>query len=188
MHTHLAETIIARRLRAAADDASDVPYDWAEFQRRHRRRSRATALVGRERFLAVAASVVAALLVTGVTLVRSTHRRAPAHPPGATVARIGPNDGVGHRAEQVAASQAHTRALEGWLAGLPRDPAVVRVGAHAAVSSLQDQIAALDDLMSAERVAGAEPSRLGALERQRAQLVSSLAQLRYAELLASSTP
>jgi hypothetical protein len=42
--------------------------------------------------------------------------------------------------------------------------------------------------MSAERVAGAQPSKLDALERQRGQLVSSLAQLRYAELLASSTP
>lgn len=188
MHTDLAETIIARRLRAAADDPSDVPYDWAEFQRRHRRRSRATALVGRDRALAVAASVVAALLVTGVAIVRSSHRHAPAPAPGATVARIGLKDGVGDRAEQVAASQAHTRAIEGWLADLPHDPAVVRVGAHVAVTSLQDQIATLDDLMSAERVAGAEPSRLDALERQRSQLVSSLAQLRYAELLASSTP
>ncbi|HJS90293.1 MAG TPA: hypothetical protein VJ738_10050 [Steroidobacteraceae bacterium] len=193
MHTDLAETIIARRLRAAADDSSEPPYDWAEFQRRGRRRSTATALVGRDRSLAVAASVVAALLVTAVAIVRSSHRHAPARAPQAVVARSGLNDGVGDRgvgdrAEQVATSPAHTRAIEGWLAGLPRDPTVVRVGAHAAVSSLQDQIAALDDLMSAERVAGAAPSRLGALERQRAQLVSSLAQLRYAELLASSTP
>lgn len=84
--------------------------------------------------------------------------------------------------------QTRTRAIEGWLADLPRDPAVVRVGAHAAVTSLQDQIAALDDLMSAERVAGAKQSRLDALELQRAQLVSSLAQLRYAEMLASASP
>ena len=62
----------------------------------------------------------------------------------------------------------------------------MRVGAHAAVTSLQDQIAALDDLMSSERVAGAQPSRLDALERQRIQLVSSLAQVQYAEMLASA--
>jgi hypothetical protein len=63
---------------------------------------------------------------------------------------------------------------------------IVRVGAHAAVTSLQDQIAALDDLMSSERAAGAQPSRLDPLERQRAQLVSSLAQVQYAEMLASA--
>ena len=58
--------------------------------------------------------------------------------------------------------QARTRAIEGWLAGLPRDHAIVRVGTHAAVSSLQDQIAALDDLMSAERVSGATAGMSGA--------------------------
>ena len=64
----------------------------------------------------------------------------------------------------------------------------MRVGAHAAVTRLQDQIAALDDLMSAERVEGAQPTRLDALERQRSQLVNSLAQVQYAEMLASATP
>jgi hypothetical protein len=54
------------------------------------------------------------------------------------------------------------------------------------VSRLQDQIAALDDLMSVERAAGEQPGRLDALEHQRAQLVSSLAQVQYAEMLASA--
>lgn len=192
MHNHLAETVIARRLRAAAADASAMPYDWAEFQRRRRARSRATALVGRDRSLAVAASVVAALLVAGVAMVGSRHGHAPAFAPAATSAGAGVSPIVSYGARagagQDTGSDARTRAVEGWLADLPREPTVVRVGAHAAVTSLQDQIATLDDLMSAERVAGAEPSRLQALERQRAQLVSSLAQLRYAELLASSTP
>jgi hypothetical protein len=62
------------------------------------------------------------------------------------------------------------------------------VGAHAAVTSLQDQIAALDYLMSAERAEGAQPTRLDALERQRSQLVNSLAQVQYAEMLASANP
>lgn len=188
MHSHLVETIIARRLRAAADESSEAPYDWAEFQRRRRMRPRASALVGRDRALAVAASLVATLLVAAVAIVRSSHGHAPTHAPTEAAARTGASDAGGReRAEHAAGSQARTRAIEGWLAGLPRDPTVVRVGAHAAVMSLQDQIAALDDLMSAERVAGVNPGRIGALERQRAQLVSSLAQLRYAELLASAT-
>ena len=200
MHSDLAERIIARRLRAAAQDSSEAPYDWAEFQRRRRTRSRATALVGRDRSLAVAASIVATLVIAGAALVRSSHPHASALAPADTAARTDASGrGVPNRAEQAsseqattsaqaASSQARTRAIESWLADLPPDPAVVRVGEHAAVLRLQDQIAALDDLMSAERVTGGEPRRLGALERQRSQLVSSLAQLRYAEMLASARP
>jgi hypothetical protein len=185
MHTHLDETIIARRLRAAADEPSEVPYDWAEFQRRCGTRSKATALAGRDRSLAVAASVAAALLVAGVAIVRSNHR----HVAAGTLTHTDRSGGEGRdKAGQVARSEARTRAIEGWLAALPHDQAVVRVGEHAAVLRLQDQIAELDDLMSAERLTGAQPSRLGALERQRAQLVSSLAQLRYTEMLVSASP
>jgi hypothetical protein len=185
MHTHLEETIIARRLRAAAEETREAPYDWAEFQRRCGTRSKATALAGRDRSLAVAASVVAALLVTGVAIVRSSHRHAPA----STLANTDLSGGGGRdEAGQAASSEARTRAIEGWLAALPHDQSVVRVGEHAAVLRLQDQIAALDELMSAERLTGARPGRLGALERQRAQLVGSLAQLRYAEMLVSASP
>lgn len=178
MHTGLDEKIIARRLRAAGDESSEAPYDWAEFQRR-RRRSMLTRAIERNRPAAVAAAMLAAVLVTALPFVRSSHEHRPVIAPLDTAARSNPSD---------LQEQARTRAIEGWLAGLPQDHAIVRVGAHAAVTRLQDQIAALDDLMSAERVEGAQPVRLDALERQRSQLVSSLAQVQYAEMLASATP
>jgi hypothetical protein len=177
MHTDIDENNIARRLRGA-QHASEVPYDWAEFQRR-RYRSTLTRVIERNRPAAIAAAVLATLLVTAFPFIHSTHKHRPVIAPPSPVALSSPAD---------LQEQARTRALEGWLAALPRDHAIVRVGAHAAVTSLQDQIAALDDLMSAERVAGAQPTRLDALERQRSQLVNSLAQVQYAELLASANP
>jgi hypothetical protein len=138
-----------------------------------------TRVIERNRPAAIAAAVLAAFLVTAFPFIRTSHEHGPViAPPHATAP-----DNRGDSQEQT-----RTRALEGWLAGLPQDHAIVRVGAHAAVSSLQDQIAALDDLMSAERVTGAQPTRLDALERQRSQLVNSLAQVQYAEMLASANP
>lgn len=177
MHTDLNETNIARRLRAAEDE-SEVPYDWAEFQRRGHR-SVLTRVIERNRPAAIAAAVLAALLVTAFPFIRSTHKHRPVIAPPRPVALSNPTD---------LQEQARTRALEGWLAALPQDHAIVRVGAHAAVSSLQDQIAALDELMTAERMEGTQPTRLDALERQRSQLVNSLAQVQYAEMLASANP
>jgi hypothetical protein len=176
MHPDLAEKAVARRLRAAGNEPSGTPYDWAEFQRR-RHRSRLTRAIERNRPAAIAAAVLAAMVVTAVPFIHSGREHAPLTPSPDTAARRSVSDRQ---------QQARTRAIEGWLANLPQDRVVVRVGAHAAVTGLQDQIAALDDLMSAERVAGAQPARLDALERQRAQLVSSLAQLQYAEMLASA--
>jgi hypothetical protein len=176
MHTNLDEKTIARRLRAAADESTAAPYDWAEFQRR-RYRSALTRMIERNRPAAIAAAAVAAVVVIGIPFVRSSHEHAPAPAASGNTASI-------QRSERQ--ELARTRAIEGWLADLPHDHVIVRVGAHAAVTSLQDQIAALDDLMSSERLAGAQPSRLDALERQRAQLVSSLAQVQYAEMLASA--
>lgn len=184
MHPHLEEALIARRLRAAAEDQGDVPYDWDEFQRRaHRSGSRG---FGRHRAARTAVTAAAAgLLAVFAIAALSRHRAAGAPPAGSPFVSGRGSVSAGISADP---AQARTRALEGWLANLPHDPALVRVGAHAAVISLQDQIATLDDLMSAERAAGAGPRRLRALEQQRSELVSSLAQLRYAELLASSTP
>lgn len=178
MHTDLNEKIIAGRLRAVDEKQNEAPYEWAEFQRR-RLRSSLTKAIERHRPVAIAAAVLATVLVTAAPFLRPTHVHTPALAPSDTVAH---ND-VSNRQEQ-----ARTRAIEGWLARLPHDRVIVRVGTHAAVTGLQDQIAALDDLLSAERAAGAQPTRLDALEQQRAQLVSSLAQLQYAELLASATP
>jgi hypothetical protein len=178
MHTDLNENVIARRLRGAGDESSDAPYDWAEFQRR-RHRSALTRVIERHRPIAIAAAVLATVFVTAAPFLRRTPARAPVLTRPAIASRADVSGGQ---------DQARTRAIEGWLARLPHDRVIVRVGTHAAVTSLQDQIAALDDLMSTERVAGAQPTRLDALEQQRTQLVSSLAQLQYAEMLASASP
>jgi hypothetical protein len=175
MHNDLKT--IGRRLRALADQTAETPYDWAEFQRRWHR-SRLTRLIERNRPAAIAAAVLATILVTAAPFIRLPHER---------VSAIAPPDAATGATVSDRQDPARTRAIEGWLAELPQDHAIVRVGTHAAVSSLQDEIAALDDLISAERAAGAQPSRVHALERQRAQLVSSLAQVQYAEMLASVT-
>ena len=183
MHNDLDDKVMGRRLRALADESAEVPYDWAEFQRR-RHRSMVTRVIERNRPAAIAAAVLAAILVTAAPFLRPSHQ-GPSHQHAPVIAPTDTAAGTNVTDRQ---EQARTRAIEGWLAALPHDHAIVRVGTHAAVTSLQDQIAALDDLMSAERVSGAQPSRLEALERQRAQLVSSLAQVQYAEMLASANP
>jgi len=188
MHTDIVEMI--RRLRTLADEPAEAPYDWAEFERR-RQSVASRSSVGRNRFPAMAATVAAVAVIAGVVIVRSNQQRTPALARVHATFRAQALDRTGATTPITTPDpreQLRTRAIEGWLARLPDNPVVVRVGTHVAVTSLQDQIAELDDLMSAEQVAGVQPSRLDALARQRAQLVSSLAQLRYAEMLASATP
>lgn len=202
MHSDLVEKSIARRLRAAADESAESPYGWAEFQRR-RQHSRLTRVIERNRPAAVAAAVLAAVAVTAAPFLRSAHEIRSSHEVASTHEAPSSHEArSGHALASTSAppgtatrtgltdrqAQARTQVIEGWLAGLPHNRVIVRVGTHAAVSSLQDQIAALDDLMSTERVRDAQPSRIEALEQQREQLVSSLAQLQYAEMLASATP
>jgi hypothetical protein len=97
---------------------------------------------------------------------------------------------AGHDASssEVALAVSRSRAIESWLATLPREPAVVRVGTRAAVARLEDNIAQVDDLLTAVRLDGRQPDRLVALQRERVRLVGSLAQVRYAEVLASESP
>lgn len=81
-----------------------------------------------------------------------------------------------------------SRAIESWLATLPREPAVVHVGTRAAVAGLEDRIAQVDDLMTSMRIDGTRSDRLAALQQERLRLVGSLAQVRYAEVVASRSP
>ena len=85
-------------------------------------------------------------------------------------------------------SVTRSRAIESWLASLPREPAVVRVGTRAAVATLEDRIAQVDDLMTSMRINGTPSDRVAALQRERLRLVGSLAQVRYAEVVASASP
>jgi hypothetical protein len=190
MHFDLTEKAIGRRLRALADEPAAAPCDWAEFRRRSER-AQLPRRAGRNGLAVTVGAAVAVVALIAFAIVRSGHPQMMTNAPAGSGAGMSRHPGI---ALAASAARSHapvklgTRSIESWLAALPHDPAVVRVGANAAVISLQDQIASLDDLLSAERAAGAQPNRLRVLQRRRAQLVSSLAQLRYAELLASVTP
>jgi hypothetical protein len=80
------------------------------------------------------------------------------------------------------------KAIETWLASLPREPVVVRVGTRSAVAGLEDRIAQVDDLLTFDGSEGTHPDRIVALRRERARLVGSLAQVRYAEFVAAASP
>jgi hypothetical protein len=161
---------LVHRLRELPD-AAVHPYDWSEFQRRARRR--ATAADGNAgRLIAVAA-----VLALGVVALWSRLGGwAPTHP---APAEVGGSATPG-------ATATHTAAMERWLASLPAEPAVVHVGTRAAVTGLEDRIAQVDDLLSAERFE-AQPAQLLALQRARARLVGALVQVRYAETLADES-
>lgn len=77
-------------------------------------------------------------------------------------------------------------ASERWLARLPVEPAVMRVGTRTAVADLEDRIAWMDDVLSEERPDAIDPSHVVALQRERARLINSLAQVRYAETLVAA--
>jgi len=81
----------------------------------------------------------------------------------------------------------HAELMEQWLASLPHEPAVVRVGTRAAVMGLEDRIAQVDDLLSAARVERAPPVHLAALRQERTRLVGTLLEVRYAETLADAS-
>ena len=56
-------------------------------------------------------------------------------------------------------------------------------GASGAAANLEDRIAWFDDALTDQRLNGANPTQLRVIQQERARLVSSLAQVRYAEAL-----
>ena len=157
------------------------PYDWTEFRRRsHERRSRdARRSASVKRYAALAAVLVLAIVGTASWIrVGQSRMSVPAASSG--MFEDDPLIGVDN-------IDARADAAERWLASLPDEPVVVHVGTRAAVAGLEDRIAQVDDLLSAARVEGAQPARLSALEQQRARLVSSLVQVRYAETLVAES-
>jgi len=172
---------IAQRLRALPGEEPQ-PYGWEEFKRRARHRIEPRATGANKRYAAIAAALV--VLVAGAAvwsrLTRSdasshTHESQLAHVRAATV------EGDVH------SSDTRVEVGQRWLASLPKEPVVVRVGTRAAVADLEDRIAQVDDLLTDETVDGAQPARLHLLEQERARLVNSLVQVRYAETLAAAS-
>ena len=181
MHTDIDQQkeAVVRRLRQLPDEMRP-PYHWQEFQRRSQQRTPASRggaprsqlarcsepLDGRTRRYAAIAAVLVA--VAGGIVVWT-----------ARIAANGDPD--------LQLSAARSTAIEGWLASLPRDPAVVHVGTRAAVAGLEDRIAQVDDLLTAVRLDRAQPDSLAALQQERVRLVGSLAQVRYAEVVAAGS-
>jgi hypothetical protein len=179
-------------------DETRPPYNWQEFQRRSRQRTTAArggaarsqlargseTLDGRTRRYAAIAAVLVA--VAGGIAVWS--HIAEFEPDPARIAANGDSAVADSAATpDLQLSAARSTAIEGWLASLPREPAVVHVGTRAAVAGLEDRIAQVDDLLTAVRLDSAQPDRLAALQQERVRLVGSLAQVRYAEVVAAGS-
>jgi hypothetical protein len=172
-----------QRLRTLPTEAAP-PYNWQEFQRR----AAPACVVTDWRPLAAAAALllfVCAIAVWG-RLGGGRHLVADS---GAV------EDGVqtwGRDADPTAGDSViaakRSRAIESWLATLPQEPTVVRVGTRASVAGLEDRIAQVDDLMTSMRIDGTRSDRVAALQQERLRLVGSLAQVRYAEVVASRSP
>jgi len=175
MHTDLEhEQSVARRLRALPHDNAH-PYGWEEFRRRCEPRPTLTGRLASGR--ALAATVVVAVAACALAI----RVGGPAHHPRAAPGQMQ----YGVARHEPAPPPADETPAERYLASLPREPAVVHVGTRAAVETLEDDIAQVDDLVSAASAAGsAPPASLQALLDERTQLVSSLVQVRYAESLA----
>jgi hypothetical protein len=172
-------TGLSALLRALPGEAA-APYGYPEFERRAQERARrARGLAGGER-LAAACLLAAGLLAVMVRL------GAPAgtgHSPVAGAAALvraapGPEDET---------LPPHAGLAERWLASLPQEPAIVHVGTRAAVLGIEDRIAQIDDVLSTAGDDGDAPARLATLRQERARLVGTLVQVRYAEALADGS-
>ncbi|MFO7278017.1 MAG: hypothetical protein DIU56_013345 [Pseudomonadota bacterium] len=172
---------LARRLRELPAEERP-PYDWNEFLRRAQARA-APARRARHRGYAAAAAAFVAVVIGAALMGRLASRSvAPDGFTGSNTLSASSSYFAPKDDEQLTALVA---AAERWLASLPQEPAVVRVDTRLAVTGLEDRIAWMDERITAERMAGAPPERLEALERERARLVQSLVQVRYAETLAA---
>jgi hypothetical protein len=177
MHPDLdQQRSLARHLREMPDEEAQ-PYDWREFQRRSDTRARP----GPGRLAGGGALAAATVLALGVVAVWTRLGGWSPTPPRPARAAARP---IPEAAQPLAAP---TLAMEHWLASLPSEPAVVHVGTRAAVTGLEDRIAQVDDLLSAERLDQAQPARLLALQQARMRLVGALVQVRYAETLADES-
>ena len=62
----------------------------------------------------------------------------------------------------------------------------MRAGPRLTVTGLEDRIAWFDDALTDQRLHGANPAQLKVLQQERERLVSSLAQVRFAEALVAN--
>jgi len=156
------------RLLRELPEAAARPYGFAEFERRTHERAR------NERRAIPVATFLAVVIAAGVLAFTLRFAGGRARSPAIDAA----SPGWLPAGEPASVG---TEVMEQWLATLPREPAVVRVGTRAAVTGLEDRIAQVDDLLSVARVE--QPAHLAALQQERTRLVGTLLQVRYAETL-----
>jgi hypothetical protein len=169
MHSDLDRGGTLQRLLRALPEDTQPPYDFREFQRRAAARTDGA----RGQLLATAAALAA---LAAVLLLRLGTAPVPWM---AGEDLTAPESGA-------PTAGANPEAMDRWLAALPDDPPLVRVGSRAAVTGLEDRIAQLDDLLSTVRLERGQRARLDALQQERTRLVGSLIQVRYAETLADA--
>jgi hypothetical protein len=213
MHTNVDQqtAALAARLRQLPAELPP-PYGWLEFKRRSSPAIRPARAAMSWRHAAVAAGVVVVIAAVAVrsrinvsapqtasvrlsigdprSLGRSVGEGTlDATAPLPPAAAANPLADAALYANEAGGRAARSLAIEHWLAALPQEPAVVRVGTRSAVTGLEDQLAQMDDLLASMRVDGAGRERLGQLQQERARLMGSLAQVRYAEVVdARSSP
>jgi hypothetical protein len=164
---------LGQRLRALPDALP--PYGYGEFSRRlARRRQRRDPAPLRLLAAALAVVVVGWVMKHGPESLTAALAMLDGTPAAA------PSQSAGPASMPVAAPLAAN--AERWLNAQPRR-AIVRVPTQMAVTELEDQIAAIDDQLTAVGLSQSQAGQLAILQRDRAQLVESLAQVRYAQIL-----
>jgi hypothetical protein len=178
MHTDLDEETPACvvRLRQLPDEVQP-PYNWQEFQRRSQQR--VSPARDRLDWSHAAAAAVLVLVLGAMAAWLSAGK-----PFKAAIVAAQPI-AAERPASNVQSPANRSEAIESYLANLPQEPVVVRVGTRAAVAGLEDRIAQVDDLLTSVRLEGGRPDRLASLQQERMRLIGSLAQVRYAEVVAA---
>jgi hypothetical protein len=166
--------------------AGDAPYGYSEFSHRYSRR-RMQRTQRPLRLLAAAVAVVAAgwMVKHGLApVISSVATVADAPMPQDSAPGFGPGAVPGRQWPVLLPTVNAQR----WLDTHPQQ-VLVHVPAQMAVTELEDQIATLDDQLNVARISQPHAQQLALLQRDRAQLVESLAQVRYAQnLLAGLLP
>jgi hypothetical protein len=166
------ERFLGKELRALPAE-SPPPYDWTEF----RKRARAQQRIRLGSRVAVAASCTTLLVSLALLAHWLWSREAPGEIAAQASWQAPPRDAT----NRIEASQR-------WLASLPDDQAIVHVSSRVPILDLEDRIAVMDDALNAARLGNARPGHVQALQRERAELLQSLVQVRYAETLAAEAP
>src|SRR5512140_295754 len=130
------------RLRGLPAEALP-PYNWQEFQRRSLVSARGAPRLN-WRHVSAAAAVL--LVVCGVAVWGRWGRGVHDGETGESAPPLASVQSIQVRPVELQ-TDSRSQAIESWLATLPREPVVVRVGTRADVARLEDRIAQVDDLM-----------------------------------------